>query len=81
MKKNLFLILSFSMLVLFPASVLQAQVSMISPTKIVKPVHFDVSKNLRDVEPIPPGTRSRSWKNNTIKNKTGFLEAFQNQKL
>lgn len=78
MKQKLVLIFSMSLLILFPASLLNAQSSKISPTKIIKPVHFDVSKNLRDVEPIPPGTRSRSWKDNIIKNKSGFLEDFQN---
>ena len=72
MKRRLLLVFFMSLLVLLPASLLFAQTSKFTPTKIVKPVHFDVSENLRDVEPIPPGTRSRSWKNNTIKNKTGF---------
>ena len=76
MKRRLLLVFSMSLLVLFPASLLNAQSSKLKPTKIVTPAHFDVSKNLRDVEPIPPGTRSRSWKDNTIKNKTGFKEDF-----
>jgi len=49
------------------------------PKKIVKPAHFDISKKLSEVEPIPPGSRERSWKNNTIKNFDNFLDEFKNE--
>ena len=41
------------LLSLIPFSGLFSQT--LTPTKIMKPIHFDVSKKLRDVEPIPPG--------------------------
>ena len=51
----------------------------IHPKKITKPVHFDVSRKLSEVEPIPPGVRERSWKNNIIKNFDNFLDEFENE--
>jgi len=77
MKKNYFIILLLSFLVSVPFSMLNAQSNTLHPDKVITPVHFDISKNLRDVEPIPPGTRTRSWKNNIIKNETGLLGDFQ----
>ncbi len=47
------------------------------PTKVKQPIHFDVSKELRDVKPIPPGERERSWKNSVIKNEIGFMDEFK----
>lgn len=49
------------------------------PKKITKPVHFDISQKLSEVEPIPPGVRERSWKNNIIKNFDNFLDEFENE--
>lgn len=34
-----------------------------------KSVHFDVSKELRDITPIQPGVRVRTWKNKMVPNK------------
>ena len=76
MNKKYFLSIILSLLVFIPVSMLQAQAQPKAPDKVITPTHFDVSQNLRDVEPIPPGVRSRSWKDNLIKNKTGFLEEF-----
>lgn len=77
MKKTYLALIVLAMLFISPFSVINAQSQPQSPDKIIKPTHFDISKNLRDVKPIPPGTRSRSWKDNTIKNKEGFLEEFK----
>jgi len=77
MNKNYFLTVVLSLLVFIPFGMLQAQAQQsMSPTKIITPTHFDVSQNLRDVEPIPPGYRTRSWKDNLIKNEEGFLNEF-----
>ena len=56
-----------------------AQIS--HPKKIIKPAHFDISRKLSEVEPIVPGTRQRSWKNNTVKNFDGFLDEFKDEPL
>ena len=76
MNKNYFLSIILSLLVFLPVSILQAQGQPQAPDKVISPTHFDISQNLRDVEPIPPGVRTRSWKDNLIKNKMGFLEEF-----
>jgi len=72
-KMNTFL-LGMAILVLLPMASLKSQTQ--NPDKIATPVHFDVSKNLRDVEPVIPGEREKKKKNNTIQNKEGFLEEF-----
>ncbi len=77
MKKNYFVAIILSLLIVLPFTTINAQVQNAKPDKIISPAHFDVSQNLRDVEPIPPGYRTRSWKDNTVKNKTGFLEEFK----
>lgn len=77
MKKNYALLISLSLFIIMPFGMLKAQEQSMSPHKIIKAAHFDVSENLRDVKPIPPGYRNRSWKDNTVKNKTGFLEEFK----
>lgn len=76
MKKNYVLLFLMSILLVVPLGMLNAQNSPQKPDRVIKPTHFDVSKNLRDVKPIPPGYRTRSWKDNLIKNKQGFLEEF-----
>jgi PKD repeat protein len=48
----------------------------VSPTKVIKPVGFDISEKLSDVTPIPPGYVDRSWKEKVVPNKEGFLEEF-----
>jgi PKD repeat protein len=77
MNKNYFLTVVLSLFVFMPFGILQAQAQQpMHPTKIITPTHFDVSQNLRDVDPIPPGYRTRSWKDNLIKNEEGFLNEF-----
>jgi PKD repeat protein len=49
------------------------------PRKVIKPAHFDISKKLSEIEPIPPGQRDRSWKNNIVKNYDNFLDEFKNE--
>ena len=48
----------------------------LSPDKVVTPVGFDKSKNLRDIPANLPSYIDRSWKENVIPNKDGFLEEF-----
>ena len=81
MRKHYVLLIALSLLIVFPFSMLRSQGQPIRPTKILKPIHFDISKNLRDVTPIPPGERTRSWKENLIKNKFGFQEEFKRPAL
>jgi len=40
----------------------------IYPERVVKAKYFDKSSALRDVEPIVPGVRKRSWKNDQVEN-------------
>ena len=49
----------------------------LSPEKVVTPVGFDKSKNLRDIPTELPSYIDRSWKDNIIPNKDGFLEEFK----
>ena len=44
----------------------------IRPSKIMKPVHFDISKPLRDVQPIQNKDGDMSWKKKEIINKLGM---------
>ena len=75
-QQNLFSF-SITLSLIFLFSMMNGQIQSQHPDKIIKATHFDTSKKLRDIEPIPPGTRSRSWQDNTIKNKDGFLEEFK----
>jgi PKD repeat protein len=79
MKKSFFTHLSLMLLIVFimPHTALMSQT--LHPSKIIKPAHFDISKPLRDVKPIPPGVRERSWKNKLIKNHEGFLKDMKNR--
>jgi PKD repeat protein len=77
MRNHYLLALLLGMMIVIPIEFLNAQVQTFQPAKIITPAFMDESKPLRDVEPIPPGVRSRSWKDNTIKNKTGFKEDFK----
>ena len=61
------------------SNVLFAQNETISPSQIITPVHFDVSKPLKDVKVIPPIDRSGVWKDNEIENKFNFNEKLKNQ--
>jgi PKD repeat protein len=53
----------------------------ISPAKVSKAVHFDVSKPLNEVEPIPMGLRKREWKNKVIPNKLHLTHELENTPL
>ena len=75
MKRLLLFIYLGSFLAL--SNILNAQNETIYPSQIITPIHFDVSKPLRDVKIIPPGERSRSWKDNVILNKFNFKEEFK----
>ena len=75
MKRFLLFIYLGSFLAL--SNILNAQNETIYPSQIITPIHFDVSKPLRDVKIIPPGERSRSWKDNVILNKFNFKEEFK----
>jgi hypothetical protein len=77
MKKFLFVPVTLIILVILPFSTLFSQ--SLHPAKVIKPSHFDISKPLRDVTPITPGVRERSWKNNLVKNHEGFLEDMKNR--
>ncbi|MDZ7777949.1 MAG: hypothetical protein U5L09_21200 [Bacteroidales bacterium] len=44
------------------------------PTKVSKAAYFDKSEPLRDIEPVEPGERDRSWKENKVGNK--FIEPY-----
>ncbi|MCF6170359.1 MAG: PKD domain-containing protein [Bacteroidales bacterium] len=75
MKRTTFAIVALLFLAFLPYTALNAQT--LYPTKIIKPAHFDISKPLRDVKPIAPGVRERSWKNNLIKNHLGIPDEFK----
>jgi PKD repeat protein len=75
MKRLLLFIYLGSFLAL--SNILKAQNETIYPTKIITPIHFDVSKPLRDVKIIPPSERSGVWEDNEIENKFYFKEAFK----
>jgi len=75
MKKKIYTVVWLIALIMLPLSSLFAQ---IKPEKVVRPIHFDVSKELTKVKPILPGERSRSWKNHLIKNMDGFQDEFKN---
>jgi hypothetical protein len=49
----------------------------ISLEKVITPVGFDISKNLRDVIPIQPGYQDQSWQEKVIPNQDGFLDEFK----
>lgn len=65
--KNVLLRHLFVILLFTSFTVLNAQES--KPIKVSKAVHFDVSKELRDMTPIQPGLRVRTWKNKQVPNK------------
>ena len=48
----------------------------VSLEKVVTPVGFDKLENLMDIPAELPGYIDRSWKDNVIPNKDGFLEEF-----
>ncbi len=48
-----------------------------STTEVKKPVGYRVLKSLRDIPPIPPQYRDRTWKERVIPNKKDFLPEFR----
>jgi len=73
-KKLLFYLLAIVMLA--GISGLNAQV--LKPERISKAVHFDISKKLRDVTPIQPGLRERTWKNKEVPNEFDIPDDLMN---
>lgn len=65
----------YLMILAFIPSALFAQ-EVIKPSKILKPVYFDKSKPLRDIEPITPAMRGMNYKNKTVKNNFNIFEEF-----
>lgn len=74
MKTKLKLSIGLLLLFLWSTTTIFSQTARLE--KVITPVGFDKSKNLREVQIIPPGYHDRTWKNNTIKNKDNFLEEF-----
>ncbi len=56
----------------------EAQQLVFKPTKVQKAAYFDKSEPLRDKEPVVPGERDRSWKDNKIENE--FIEPYSYDK-
>lgn len=74
MRKKIYTITCLILVILlFPFEASFAQQSV---QKIMRPVGFDKSEKLSDVEIIAPGYRDRSWKDDVVPNKDGFLEEF-----
>ncbi|MCK4638091.1 MAG: hypothetical protein KAT33_01595, partial [Bacteroidales bacterium] len=61
---------SLPLLVIFIMSVLVGN-AQLTPT-VSKAKYFRKTIPLRDMEPIPPGTRDRSWKDGIIRNEENF---------
>jgi PKD repeat protein len=68
--------LALLMVALMPVSAVVGQA--LKPTKVIKAAYFDVTKPLRDITPIEPGLRDRSWKNDVIENKFDENEEVNN---
>jgi len=66
----------FVILLVTGFSVLNAQ--DVKPVRVSKAVYFDVSKPLRDVTPIQPGLRERTWKNKEVPNEFGIENDLEN---
>lgn len=78
MKHYYYIFAFLSLLFFIPLSTVQAQDEgePVTPSKIITPIHHDVLQSLRDVTPVQPGMRDRSWKEKEIKNQEGFMEEF-----
>jgi PKD repeat protein len=61
-------ILGLLLVAMVPVSDTIGQVQ--KPTKVVKAAFYDVSKPLRDIVPVQPGLKDRSWKKNINKSNT-----------
>ncbi len=57
-------------------SVLKAQV--IHPERITKAIHFDVSRELRNITEVPYGIRKRTWKNKEVPNELSINDELSN---
>jgi len=55
------------MLTIIPLSDLFGQAQ--KPTRVTKPAYFDITEPLRDIAPVEPGIRDRSWKDDVVGNK------------
>lgn len=75
MKKQLLVLIVFTIAIL-NNGISQNQVT--GPIKVSKAVGFNVSKELRDMKPIPPGQRQRTWKNKLVPNKFGIEDELKN---
>ena len=76
MKKNYSFVLLLSFLVIMPGSLIRAQSEKTYPSEVKTPVFYRLTEELRNITPVPPGVRDRSWKENVIVNKKDFLEEF-----
>ena len=74
MKTNYFISSLLLMFFLWSGEVFSQVASL---EKVISPVGFDISKNLRDVVPVLPGYQDQSWRENVIPNEEGFLEEFR----
>ena len=72
MKKTYTILLS--MILILPALHLLSQ--PIKAYKIQKPVYFDVSGKLSEIEPIELGVIKRNWKERIIPNNFSYHEQF-----
>lgn len=69
--KRITLLMSIVFLI---GSMAMSQEDSFEVTKVTKAAYFDKSEPLRDVEPVEPGERDRSWKDGKIENK--FIEPY-----
>ena len=53
----------------------------IHPEKVTKAVHFDMSRPLGQVDPIPMGVRKRAWKEKVVPNKLHLTNELENTPL
>ncbi|MDP2721545.1 MAG: PKD domain-containing protein [Bacteroidales bacterium] len=60
-------------------TILSAQ--QIHPEKITKAAHFDISRPLGQVDPIPMGVRKRDWKEKVVPNKLHLTNELENTPL
>lgn len=73
--------LYFFLIMLGSGELLTLQAQQLQPTKVSKAVHFDVSKPLREVDPILMGLRKREWKNRVVPNKLHLTHELENTPL
>ena len=76
--KNLAQLTSLLCFAVFSTTLI-AQNETFSPTKIISPVHFDISQPLKDVPVIPPGEGSTPGEEELIENEFNFDGKFDKQ--